>query len=148
VVNVASMAGYMPTAGNAAYGTTKFAVVGLSEHLRVELAHHGIGVTAVCPGMIDTSIVGAMRTRGAFDVPGFRERTTDAFRRRGYSAERVAEAIWRAVQQDRGIAPVAAEAWALYYLKRLLPGLTWKLGEAIARGVRRELARPALATTK
>ena len=39
-----------------AYATTKFAVLGLSEALRDELAPHGIGVTAICPGFINTPI--------------------------------------------------------------------------------------------
>ena len=46
VVNVASVAGYVGELVLPAYTTTKFAVVGLSESLREELAPHGIGVTA------------------------------------------------------------------------------------------------------
>src|SRR5439155_4804864 len=54
-VNVASLAGLSGIAGLAAYSTSKFAVVGLSEALRAEVGQHGIGVTAVCPGFIDTA---------------------------------------------------------------------------------------------
>src|SRR5262249_2472219 len=64
VVNVASMAGYVASATLPAYTTTKYAVVGLSESLREELAPHGIGVTAVCPGIINTPIVRTSRWRG------------------------------------------------------------------------------------
>ena len=39
-----------------AYATTKAAVLMLTECLRAELAREGIGVTAVCPGFIDTDI--------------------------------------------------------------------------------------------
>src|SRR5215468_130228 len=56
VVNVASAAGYLASAVLAAYATTKFGVVGLSEALRDELVPYGIGVTAVCPGLVNTAI--------------------------------------------------------------------------------------------
>ena len=56
VVNVASAAGYLASEVLSAYSTTKFAVVGLSEALRDELAPRGIGVTAICPGIINTPI--------------------------------------------------------------------------------------------
>ena len=47
VVNTASMAGLMASPGNSVYCTSKFAVVGLSEGLRKELAPKGIGVTVL-----------------------------------------------------------------------------------------------------
>ena len=50
VINIASMAGYIALPGMSAYSATKFAVIGLSESLRAELAVYQIGVTAICPG--------------------------------------------------------------------------------------------------
>jgi len=63
VVNTASGAGLMasgalPLGG---YTTSKFAVVGLSESLRNEMAPHGIGVTVLCPGAVQTSILHSAR---------------------------------------------------------------------------------------
>ena len=49
IVNVASMAGYLPNEATTAYSVTKAGVVSLSECLRIELRQHGIGVTAICP---------------------------------------------------------------------------------------------------
>jgi NAD(P)-dependent dehydrogenase (short-subunit alcohol dehydrogenase family) len=67
VVNIASAAGYLANAALAAYSTTKFAVVGLSEALQDELAPHRISVTTICPGLINTPIHAthacAVRTR-------------------------------------------------------------------------------------
>ncbi len=54
IVNVASVAGHMPLPGLAVYSATKFALVGFSEALAAELATKRIGVTAVCPGLVDT----------------------------------------------------------------------------------------------
>jgi NAD(P)-dependent dehydrogenase (short-subunit alcohol dehydrogenase family) len=63
IVNTGSVAGLAPIPGMAAYSTTKFAVVGLSEALRVELADQGIGVTVICPGSVNTRIIEAARNR-------------------------------------------------------------------------------------
>ena len=121
VVNVASMAGYVPSVALAAYTMTKYAVIGLSESLRMELAPHRIGVTAICPGVIDTPIVQSAPLRGAADAAGARERMVEIYRRRGYGPERVAANVLRAIQRNRAVAPVSPEAWAFYFLKRLSP---------------------------
>jgi NAD(P)-dependent dehydrogenase (short-subunit alcohol dehydrogenase family) len=62
IVNTASMAAFLPAAGTGPYTTTKFAVVGLSEVLRAELAPHEIGVSVLCPGPFDTGIWGGDQT--------------------------------------------------------------------------------------
>ena len=56
IVNTASMAGVVPIPGAAIYITAKAAVIGLSEALRSELAGEGIGVSAFCPGPVQTNI--------------------------------------------------------------------------------------------
>jgi short-subunit dehydrogenase len=56
IVNTASMAGVVPIPGAAIYITAKSAVIGLSEALRSELTGEGIGVSAFCPGPVQTNI--------------------------------------------------------------------------------------------
>lgn len=141
VVNVASAAGYVASEALAAYATTKFAVVGFSEALREELAPHGIGVTAVCPGIIDTAITRTSRLRGPADTPEMRAYLVEAYRRRGYPPERVATAILRAVQRNRGLAPVSPEARLLYLLKRASPALVARLNRRLAARTRLALER-------
>jgi len=65
VINTASMAGLRayPRRGQGIYITTKFALVGLSEALAPDLEPHGIGVTVLCPGYVNTSIFKAGRNR-------------------------------------------------------------------------------------
>jgi NAD(P)-dependent dehydrogenase (short-subunit alcohol dehydrogenase family) len=140
VVIVASAAAFAASEALAAYCTTKFAVLGLAESLADELARHGIGVTAVCPGLIDTPITRSARLRGAWNRPEVRERMVERYRRRGYGPERVARAILRAIGRGRIVAPVAPEAWALYYAKRFAPGLLRRLGAWAGARSRRELA--------
>jgi NAD(P)-dependent dehydrogenase (short-subunit alcohol dehydrogenase family) len=124
VVNVASAAAYLASEALCAYSTTKFAVLGLSEALRDELQPHGIGVTAICPGIINTPITGSARLRGKAALPGAREQMVAFYQRRNYGPERVAQAIVKAVARNAAVAPVSPEAWALYLLKRLSPGFT------------------------
>ena len=132
VVNVASAAGYTASEALAAYVTTKFAVLGLSESLRSELERHRIGVTAVCPGIINTPITRNSRMRGPAAATGAQERMVEFYQRRNYTPERVADNVLKAVQRNRAVAPISPEAWLLYYLKRFAPGLLARLGRRFA----------------
>ena len=55
VVNVASMAAYLSGPQAGIYTASKFAVRGLTESLRYNLAPHGIGVSLMCPGLTRTN---------------------------------------------------------------------------------------------
>lgn len=69
IVNTASMAGINASPGLGVYNTSKFAVVGMSEALRQDMAPHNIGVSVLCPGMVQTRILESERTRPEdFDV--------------------------------------------------------------------------------
>jgi NAD(P)-dependent dehydrogenase (short-subunit alcohol dehydrogenase family) len=140
IVNIASMAGYCQAPGMTAYGTTKFGVLGFSECLRAELSLHGIGVTAVCPGVINTAIVRTSKMYGLNEDPELREQGIRAFERRNYSPERVAQKILRAVQKNRGVAPISPEAWAGYWVKRLAPGLIAWFARRSARANQNRMA--------
>jgi NAD(P)-dependent dehydrogenase (short-subunit alcohol dehydrogenase family) len=63
IVTTSSMAGVIPISGAAIYITAKAALIGLSEALRSELAEEGIGVSAFCPGPVQTNIREGGRTR-------------------------------------------------------------------------------------
>ena len=64
-VNTASMAGHLGIGGLGVYNATKFAVVGISETMRVDLAPHRIGVSVLCPGVVNTNIFDSGRNRPA-----------------------------------------------------------------------------------
>lgn len=55
IINLSSMAGKMATAKSSVYSATKFAVIGFSNALRLELKPKNVFVTTVCPGPIDTN---------------------------------------------------------------------------------------------
>ena len=137
VVNVSSAAGYSASSVLAAYNATKFSVLGLSEALWEELHPHSIGVTAICPGLIDTPITRNARLVGEMNKPEWREEMVQGYRRRGYTPERVARNILKAVEKNRLVAPISPEAWALYYMKRFAPWLLRRIGLVLARRTRR-----------
>lgn len=75
IVNTASIGGHhvMPGWGYGVYTTTKFAIVGLSEALALDLADKGIGVSVLSPAAVDTAIYEIGRNRperfgGAFEM--------------------------------------------------------------------------------
>ena len=63
IVNTASMAGMNGGLGFSPYVASKFAVVGMSEGLAMQLRPHGIGVTVVCPHFVRTRIGASERNR-------------------------------------------------------------------------------------
>jgi NAD(P)-dependent dehydrogenase (short-subunit alcohol dehydrogenase family) len=135
IANVASAFGLIAAPGVAPYCTTKFAVVGLSESLRAELAEHGVGVSAICPGVIDTDII----ARSRFADEGMRSFVAATFKRRGRSPDQVARAILRGIRGNIAVVPVGGEAWASWIGKRVSPTFTSMVGRRVdmmARGGR------------
>ncbi|MER6403204.1 SDR family oxidoreductase [Streptomyces viridosporus] len=124
IVNVASAAAFQPSRSLPAYGTSKAAVLMLSECLRAELAGRGIGVTAVCPGFVNTAIASTARFAGADaeEERRLRKRAARLYGLRDYPPEKVAAAILRAVVRNEAVVPVTPEARTAYALSRWMPG--------------------------
>jgi NAD(P)-dependent dehydrogenase (short-subunit alcohol dehydrogenase family) len=122
VVNVSSSAGYAAIPAYFAYSVTKFASFGFSEALRTEMRRHKIGVTTICPGLINTPITRTSTVRGA-DADGHAARVARIYDRRGYTPERVAVNILRAVGRNLAVAPITPEAHLLYTLTRVAPSV-------------------------
>jgi NAD(P)-dependent dehydrogenase (short-subunit alcohol dehydrogenase family)/pimeloyl-ACP methyl ester carboxylesterase len=125
IVNISSMAAYSPQQSMNAYATSKAAVFMFGDCLRAELDRAGVGLTTVCPGVIDTNIVHTTR----FDVPAAkrgrvearRAQLEKAFAARRYGPDKVAKAIVSAVKKNKPIRPVAPEAYFVYGAAHLLP---------------------------
>lgn len=74
IVNVASMAAFLPGPQAGIYTASKFAVRGLTEGLRYNLAPHNIGVSLMCPGLTRTNARdSAFKRPDAFAGSGFVE---------------------------------------------------------------------------
>ena len=120
VVNVSSSAGYAAIPAYFVYSATKFASFGFSEALRIEMRRHKIGVTTICPGLINTPITHTSTVRGA-DAAARAARVQRIYDRRGYTPEQVAVNILRAAGRNRAVAPITPEAHLLYALTRIAP---------------------------
>ncbi len=129
VINVASAAGYFAAPDMPVYAASKFAVQGFSEALRADMASHGIGVSTICPGIINTGIVANSIMEGRMGDPERHGKIVDFYRKRNFTAEDVAKSVLRAVRGNRAVQPVSAEAWGLYYAKRFAPRLLQKVSE-------------------
>jgi NAD(P)-dependent dehydrogenase (short-subunit alcohol dehydrogenase family) len=126
IVNVSSMAAYAPLQSLNAYCTSKAATYMFSDCLRAELDAAGVGLTTICPGVIDTNIINTTRFdapagKQSDDVDGRRGQLGKMFALRHYGPEKVANAILSSVKKKKPIRPVAPEAYALYGLSRLAP---------------------------
>jgi 2-hydroxycyclohexanecarboxyl-CoA dehydrogenase len=120
VVNVSSGLGFTPTAKESAYGATKAAVLQLSQCLRADWSSKGVGVTAICPGFINTSIARSTRFTGGEEDQKARARLVKAYSH-VHSADKVGVAIVRAVSANRAVVPVGFESVIGWYIHRLAP---------------------------
>lgn len=107
----------------------------LTECLRLELGPKGVGVSAVCPGFINTNI-GLHGT-----MVGVDQEIVDASQRSmqrmrdvteklpwtPMSPNLVARAVTRAVRLDLVVVPVKLESWLGYFLSRAFPALNRRL---------------------
>lgn len=66
IINVASIAGKIATPNSAVYSSTKFAVIGFSDALRLELKEHNIHVTTINPGPVDTAFFDKFDPSGSY----------------------------------------------------------------------------------
>lgn len=131
IVNVASASGYCNLPSLSAYGTTKYALVGLSEALRAELLPFGVTVSVVCPGLVQSSILETARIRGALDSEAERRALQALYLRRGASTALVARAIVSAARSGTALVPATSDARLLYWAKRIAPSaLPWLLRAA------------------
>lgn len=124
IINVASASAYLPSKSMVAYSTTKAAVLALSESLRADFADEGIGVTAVCPGFVNTNIAKNTIYAGmsADQQERARGKADAAYRRRNFTPEATAKAIVKAVKTGPAVLPIAAESRIGYAMRRISPG--------------------------
>jgi len=120
VVNIASGLAYLPRSTEIAYCTTKAAVLMFTRSLRADWRTRGVGVSAVCPGFINTPIL----TRGRFVGPLWTPETTRLAQRWfgfGHSPEIVARAVLEAIRRDRPMVAPGFESRLLWHLQKILP---------------------------
>ena len=93
IVNTASFSGIEGHGHQSAYGTSKFALVGMSEYLRNDMADTNVSVSVLCPHVVDTPIIDALKSRVNDDVKAM---ISDM----AVPAETVGEQVMRGIQTD------------------------------------------------
>ena len=107
IVNTASMAGIIVGPGMGIYSASKFAVRGLTESLRYDLAPHNIGVSVLCPGFVRSNIHEAVLSRPqALARSGYKVTEEDIKRLDnvlsvGMAPDEVAERVLRGIRRNQ-----------------------------------------------
>jgi 2-hydroxycyclohexanecarboxyl-CoA dehydrogenase len=127
IVNISSILAYTPHALVGAYGATKAAVLSLSQSLRADWRRHGVGVSAICPGGVNTSIAESTRYLGA--AAEKRDMALQAIGR-GRSPELVAVEIVRAIRENRAVVRIGWDAKLAWWAYKVIPP---RLQQFIAR---------------
>lgn len=126
ILNVASMAGFLPGPLQAVYYATKAFVVSFSEAIGNELAGTGVTVTALCPGPVDTEFIAQANLR---EAKGFA---------RTVSARRVARIGYKAMLKGKPIiVPGTVNKLIVHLFLRLTPR---KRATAISRAMMQKKA--------
>ena len=130
IINTGSIEGLIPFAGTISYVASKYAVVGLSESLRIEGADLGVKVSVVCPGYIETRIFTDSKMIN-IDPEKMQERLKEM---KGTSPEACANVILRGVEKNKAFIPVTRFAKVMWTLHRINPRIIhWLMGKGVKR---------------
>lgn len=136
IINVGSFGGKMPLPQMTAYCTSKYALTGLTETLRLELASQGIHVGIVHPGVINSDFLERAQFRGqtAAAASDRQQQMAQLLESSWVSQpEDIAQAVWKAVMQKQAEVVVGPAAIATE-LNRLFPQLTqWALAKGASQ---------------
>jgi NAD(P)-dependent dehydrogenase (short-subunit alcohol dehydrogenase family) len=138
IVLMASLAGLAGTPLLTPYAMSKSAIVVLGESLRPEAARHGIGVTVVCPGPVETPLLDEPSSTPGVSV----RRYLIAAAGQPIAAAELAEAVVAGVRRNAALITPGRAAF-LWRINRLLPGVVRRMSAA---RMRKELVAAADAT--
>jgi NAD(P)-dependent dehydrogenase (short-subunit alcohol dehydrogenase family) len=162
IVNIASIGGRVAIPHLAPYSASKFALRGLSDAIRTELAPHGIRVTTVSPGLMRTGSPMNAQVKGQHEAEYAWFAISDSLPGVSISAERAADQILSACAYGDAELTITVQARAMALINelapacmagmmalatRLLPGPTGPEGDRPKRGRESESAwAPSAAT--
>jgi NADP-dependent 3-hydroxy acid dehydrogenase YdfG len=138
VLLVSSTAGIIGLPWHVVYAGTKHALVGSAEVLRYDLRKHGIGVSVILPGAVNTGLVRTVVINADEDAC---EKGRRLFSRHAIAPEKVADLIISAIEKNRYMVITTMDIKLLYLLKRFFPPLyglilrfmTWFLDRTLTR---------------
>lgn len=133
IANIASFGGKVAVPHMLPYVTGKFALVGLSDGLRVELARHGVSVTTVCPGLMRTGSHGQAAFKGRHEEEYRWFALGNALPGLSISAEAAARGILRGVARGDAEVVLTLPAKLAVLARAVAPGLVSALAAAADR---------------
>lgn len=121
LVNCSSAAGIIGMPWHAAYSASKFGLRGVSEVLRFDLARHGISVSLVCPGAVDTGLTETIRIDGVDTSGPEFVKAQRRFREHSATPEQAAQAILDGVRRGRYWVYTSRDIRLIHTVQRLCP---------------------------
>jgi 3-oxoacyl-[acyl-carrier protein] reductase len=114
ILNVCSVVGLVPARKVMSYQTSKFGLVGFSLALRTGYSAYNIGVTALCPGLVDTPMLERL-------APGWFKRSKLGLHLLFVTAETVARHAIGSIRGNRAIAVVPSSFYFVWLVYRISP---------------------------
>jgi NAD(P)-dependent dehydrogenase (short-subunit alcohol dehydrogenase family) len=133
IVNISSIGGRVAIPHLAPYSASKFALVGLSDGLRAELAKEGVYVTTVCPGLMRTGSHVNARFKGKREEEFSWFAISDSLPVTSMAGRRAARRILEACRYGEPTLILTPQAKAAAIANTLAPNLTARLLEVAAR---------------
>ena len=127
IVNISSIGGRIAVPHLAPYSASKFALIGLSDAVRAELAPHGIRVTTVCPGLMRTGSPMNAQIKGQHEAEYAWFAIADSLPGFSLSAERAADQILAACARGEPELTIGLPARAAVMLNAVAPGYLARL---------------------
>lgn len=114
VVIISSIFGITGLPYGTLYASSKAALVALGECLRAEMSFHNIGVTTICPGLIETGLIAGTHFKGVDEKARELPAMIPAM-----NADKCAGIIVESVRKNKGVVVITALAKSLWTIKRL-----------------------------
>ena len=121
VVMVSSAAGLLGLPWHAAYSAAKFGIRGIAEVLRFDLAPYDIGVHLVCPGAVDTPLVGSIEIAGVDRSNPEVAKTAAQFQRHAVTPDQAAGSMIEGVRKGRYIVYTSPDIRLAFVAQKFAP---------------------------
>ena len=121
LVMVSSAAGLLGLPWHAAYSAAKFGIRGIAEVLRFDLAPYDIGVHLVCPGAVDTPLVGSIEIAGVDRSNPEVAKTAAQFQRHAVTPDQAAGSMIEGVRKGRYIVYTSPDIRLAFVAQKFAP---------------------------
>lgn len=115
IVTVSSTAGIIGLPWHTAYAGTKHALVGMSESLRYDLRKHNIGISVVCPGLVNTGLVQSVKIHAR---PEEADKLRELAPKIAITPDKVADLIIKSIRNRKFMVITSFDIKLFYFFKR------------------------------